>query len=123
MKLVKTIKQLWHDERGVISSAGMILITLLVAIGSIVGLVAIRDHVTQQLGDAAVALDNLDQSFSYEIEIDSDMDSIVDITLTCEYVDSAATLTDGAGAPACLTFDGVPSPIESTLPTPTALFP
>jgi len=50
----------------------VILLVVLLALGVIVGAVAVRDHLTQEFGDAAVALDHLDQSFSYRIAIDPD---------------------------------------------------
>ena len=122
------LKRLWFDERGMASIGGMILVTALVAIGGIVGLVAIRDHVTQQMGDMAVALDNLDQSFSYSIMVDGNLDGdfvdAEDSTFTASYTDPAATLIDGAmAAPACLSFTSAAGQPESFVPTPTGDFP
>lgn len=59
-------------KRGSAAFVSVVLLAVLLAIGVIVGAVALRDHLVQELGDAAVALDHLDQSFSYTITIDPD---------------------------------------------------
>lgn len=124
------LKRLWSDQRGIASINGMILVTAVVAIGGIVGLVAVRDHVTQQMGDIAVALDNLDQSFSYSIMVDGNLDGDFtdlpspDFLLTASYSDPAATLMDDPGdAPACLSFSSAVGTTESTVPPTTGEFP
>lgn len=71
MTLKTIIRRLWRDERGFTAPASLILVTTIVALGAIVGLAYFRDQITQQFGDAAVALDRLDQSFSYRIRIDT----------------------------------------------------
>jgi hypothetical protein len=123
-------QQLWSDERGGTEFVAVILVTALVAIGGIVGLGELRDQVTQELGDVAVALDNVDQSYTYNIQIDGNDDGDftdvgIDFTFTSAYVDNAATLLDPANAaPACLTL-GVISPTSEggALPAPTGEFP
>lgn len=82
--------------------ADMILMTTITAIGVMVGLVIVRDSVVQEMGDVAVALDNVDQSFGVEVVM-----SGVGTVWTALYVDDAATLTDSAGSePACLDVGG-----------------
>ena len=54
---------LWNDESGEISIMSLVLICTLIAIGATVGLTALRDQVTLEFGDVAVAIENLDQSF------------------------------------------------------------
>jgi hypothetical protein len=56
--------RLVRDEGGAISALGMLLLTTIVALGAIVGLATFRDQVVQELGDVALALQNLNQSFS-----------------------------------------------------------
>lgn len=99
------LNSFWHDTRAEISATGMILLVVLVCIGSIVGLTTVRDYVVQEFGDMAVGLENLDQSYSYMIEIDTNNDMTPDITIMCSFVDPATTLMDEDGeAPACITF-------------------
>jgi len=58
---------LYDDELGSVYSTEMILTTVLVVFGGIAGLTSYRDAISQELGDTAVALDAIDQSFSYTI--------------------------------------------------------
>jgi hypothetical protein len=88
----------WRDERGAITSVSIIMVYSILAIGAIVGLVCIRNQIVQELGDLAVAFDNLDQSF----EVDWDADGTVDAS----YSDPGPTLFDTAGlAPAGIMLD------------------
>lgn len=57
----------YDDELGSVYSTEMVLGTVLLVFGVIAGLTSYRDAVSQELGDTAVALDSLDQSFSYTI--------------------------------------------------------
>ncbi len=59
MKLLHT---LWHDEAGAISAMSWLLLVTILALGTIVGLTTLRDQIVQELGDIALALENLDQS-------------------------------------------------------------
>lgn len=61
---MKIIIRLWHDERGGTSLIGPILLCTIVALGSIIGLVALRNQIVQQYGDLSVALDSLNQSWA-----------------------------------------------------------
>ncbi len=56
--------RLWHEDSGEVSSISIILITTIIALGAIVGLTTLRDQVVQEMGDYALALENLNQSFS-----------------------------------------------------------
>ena len=88
--------KLWRDECGITGAMGLVLVVTLVAIGAIVGLSTLRDQVVQEMGDMAVALESLDQSFSggpYG-----------------SYVDPPTTLTDPLNAePACMSVQVAPS--------------
>jgi hypothetical protein len=57
----------YDDELGSVYSTEMVLATVLLVFGVIAGLTSYRDAISQELGDTAVALDSLDQSFSYTI--------------------------------------------------------
>ena len=119
------VKRLWNDDRGGVDFISLIFVTAIVAMAGVVGLVQIRDQVTQEFGDAAVALDNLDQSFSYTISVDSEGDGTIDFTQASAYADPAPTLLDPAdAAPACLTLNVVaPATEGDPLTAPTGAFP
>ncbi len=65
--MLTTLKKLWNDERGFVNSMELILISTLAVLGLIVGLVAMRDAVVQELGDSALAVDELNQSYAIAI--------------------------------------------------------
>lgn len=95
-------QRLWRDTRGNMAPADLILMTAITAIGVMVGLVIVRDSVVQEMGDVAVALDNLDQSFSGSISL-----ATVGTVWSASYTDDAATLDDPVGSePACLDVGG-----------------
>jgi hypothetical protein len=90
----------WHDQRGSVSSASVILVYTLLALGAVTGLVCLRNQVVQELGDLGVAIDHLDQSFS----VDWNGDGTVDAS----YSDPGPTLSDPTGAPAGISLDDLP---------------
>lgn len=55
---------LWNDQRGETSSLSLILLVTIVALGAIVGLTTLRDQIVQELGDIALAIENLNQSYT-----------------------------------------------------------
>jgi Flp pilus assembly pilin Flp len=59
------LKRLWLDEGGAILSAELCLIMVLLVIGMIVGLTALRDAVDYQLADIAGAIGAIDASYSW----------------------------------------------------------
>ena len=61
---MKHLKSLWNDQQGATGAMGLILLATILAIGAIVGLTTLRDQIVQEMGDLAVALENLDQSFT-----------------------------------------------------------
>ena len=119
------LKSLWRDDRAGASVISLFLITAIVAMGGIVGLVAVRDNIVQQFGDVAVALDNLSQSFSYTISVNNDgIAGFETVCGTASYSDPAATLTDPLnGAPACLTMNQAPVAEGVAIAAPTGAFP
>lgn len=119
------LKSLWRDDRAGASVISLFLITAIVAMGGIVGLVAVRDNIVQQFGDVAVALDNLSQSFSYTIRVDRDgIPGFETLCGTASYSDPAATLTDPVNqAPACLTMNQAPVAEGVAIAAPTGAFP
>lgn len=121
----ETWQRFWRDDQAGASVVSLFLITAIVAIGGLVGLVAVRDNIVQQFGDVAVGLDNLSQSFSYEIRVDRDGAAGFEVVCsTTSYSDPAATLTDPVnGAPACLTMNQAPVAEGVAIAAPTGAFP
>ncbi|MEX0794171.1 MAG: hypothetical protein WD045_13630 [Pirellulaceae bacterium] len=115
-------------RRGSASIVALILLVAIACLGMIVGLVEIRNQVTQEFGDAAVALDNLDQSYSVLIEIDTDDDDIPDtVAYQADFDDPEPTLSDpdadiGGNPPSGLMFNP-PTPGESGAPSPMGTLP
>lgn len=62
--MLTTLKKIWNDERGFVNSAELVLLATITVIGLIVGLIAFRDSVTQELGDTASAVGELNQSYA-----------------------------------------------------------
>ena len=59
------MKKFWSDEAGFIVSAELVLIATILVLGMIVGLVSVRDQVVQELGDVALAIGQINQSYSF----------------------------------------------------------
>lgn len=56
---------LWADDRGFVVSTELVLVAVLVVVGMLVGLATLRDQVVQELGDVAVAVSDVNHSFSF----------------------------------------------------------
>lgn len=83
------LRRLWHDRRGAIGASGVVLLYAILVLGAIVGLVSLRNSIVQELGDLAVALRHLDQSFTF-----------TEGTFLHAYTDGETTsLADTAGLP------------------------
>jgi len=91
------------DETGSVYSAEVIFVTLLLVFGAIAGLTSYRDAISQELGDTAVALDSIDQSFNYTLTTGG-------VPVVRSYSDTT-TLTDPANtAPAGLSLTTAADP-------------
>ncbi|MBI1246469.1 hypothetical protein GC197_01335 [bacterium] len=108
----------------------IILLIVILGLGVIVGATAVRDSIVQEYGDIGVALDNLDQSWSYQLSIDPDgQGGNPPHVCSAMYMDPAPTLTDpgtpGNGqAPAGLTFVQIPANnLENPVPNPPGTLP
>lgn len=62
---MKWLRVFWNDVDGFVATSDLIMITTIVVLGSLVGLVTLRDQVVQELGDLAVAVGHLNQSYSF----------------------------------------------------------
>ena len=62
---MRALRKLWADEAGFVISAELVLVATILVLGMIVGLTSLRNQVVQELGDLAVAIGNIEQSYSY----------------------------------------------------------
>lgn len=62
--MIQLMRRLWREERGETSSMAVVLITTILAFGALTGLVTVRNQIVQEFGDFALAIENLDQSFT-----------------------------------------------------------
>ncbi len=62
---MKILSKLYRDERGVMASTEIIIIMMLLVFGLIAGNVALRDAVSQEVADTGLAINNINQSYSY----------------------------------------------------------
>ena len=56
--------KLWKDDFGFVHGTNYLLMTTIICIGAVAGLTTVRDSVVQSLGDVALALQHLDQSYT-----------------------------------------------------------
>ena len=107
------IKRFWRDRQGAISPAAMILVLTITVVGGIVGLVSFRDQVVQELGDLAVGLENLNQSYDVEVDANDDCDlndpGDIDIDFNDITPNDANLIDEDCDPPACLTLGVAPS--------------
>jgi len=93
------LRQLIRDESGFINSVDYLLLAVLVAIGVMVGAVTLRNALIQEFGDYAVALEQLNQSYSMELPAAGGG------TTTSEFDDMTGMDNDPVGAaPGGITF-------------------
>ena len=62
---MRVLTQLWRDDLAFVVSAELVLIGTILVIGMIVGLATVRDQVVQELGDFALAIGQVNQSYSW----------------------------------------------------------
>lgn len=88
------LHRLWNDEQGATHSIELILIATIIVIGMIVGLATFRNSVVQELGDSAMAIGVVDQSYEYETDLDL-VTGGVQNTNTFTFDSAAVTVTIG----------------------------
>ena len=62
---MRVLTQLWRDDMAFVVSAELVLIGTILVLGMIVGLATVRDQVVQELGDFALAIAQVNQSYSW----------------------------------------------------------
>lgn len=101
---MNTFTDFWNDEAGFIVSSELVLIGTILVLGVVVGLATLRDQVVQELGDLALAISNVNQSYSYSgvtgHSSSTSGTSFADLTDFCD------TNTDvAATAPECISLE------------------
>ncbi|MHC4879809.1 MAG: hypothetical protein ACYTGL_25430 [Planctomycetota bacterium] len=66
--MIDIFQRLVREDDGLVYSAERMLITVILSLGLVAGLAYLRDGVTQEYGDSAVALDKLDQGYSFTVQ-------------------------------------------------------
>lgn len=99
---MKVLTQLCRDEAGFIVSAELVLIGTILVLGMIVGLATVRDQVVQELGDFALAIGQINQSYSFS-GITGHSSSVAGSQFvdTLDFCDNAAD-QDANEGPACI---------------------
>lgn len=62
---MKLFDNMWRDEAGFIISAELVLVATILVIGTIVGLVSVRNQVVQELVDVGQAIGSLSQTYAF----------------------------------------------------------
>ena len=82
---MNVLRRFWNDECGAALSIELILISTIVVIGMIVGLATFRDAVVQELGDAAMGIGVLNQTYAMTTNIKGNVDNNYDRTAKWEF--------------------------------------
>jgi len=61
---MQVLKRLWNDQNGAIISIELVLVATIAVLGMVVGLSTVRNSVTNELGDVAGAVDDVNQSYT-----------------------------------------------------------
>ena len=88
-------KQAQKKQGGFIVSAELVLIATILVIGLIVGMVAIRDAMTAEMGDVAEAIGSLDQSYSFDGIQDPGTLAVIGSSAFTDAVDNSGTTAEG----------------------------
>ncbi len=63
---MNVLHRFWADEAGFVVSTELVLVATTLVVGMLVGIVTVRDQVVQELGDVALAIGNINQSYMYD---------------------------------------------------------
>ena len=74
---MRLLRRLWRDQDGFVVSTELLLVTVVLVLGMLVGATTLRDQVVQEFGDLAAALGRLNQSYSYTGDGDPGDDNYV----------------------------------------------
>lgn len=62
---MRMLRRVWKDDAGFVVSTELVLVATILVIGMIVGLATVRNTLVQELGDVALAFNNIVQSYVY----------------------------------------------------------
>jgi hypothetical protein len=100
--------RLWNEEAGFVASTDLLLVSVILTLGMVVGLVSVRDQVVQELGDLSVAVGQLNQSYSFSgfaITLMSGATVLGTFSVSGSNYTDEADFCDAPGAPtACIVF-------------------
>ncbi|MCA9264922.1 MAG: hypothetical protein KDA60_13775 [Planctomycetales bacterium] len=101
----------WSDERGFVVSIELVMVATIATLGLLVGFTAVRDGAVSELSDVAGAVQDFNQSYSYNGVVGHSSTNVgSDFTDALDFCDSA---DDASGqADNCITFSGVPDDEE-----------
>jgi Flp pilus assembly pilin Flp len=98
------LKRLWNDEAGFVVSTELVLLATVAVVGLITGITAVRDGVVSELSDVAGAVQEVNQSYSYDGVVGHNAASagtqFIDNLDECDSADDPAGVADN-----CITFD------------------
>lgn len=114
------LHRIWKDEAGFVVSTELVLIATILVIGLVVGLATVRDQVVQELGDLALAIGNVNQSYEY-----SGVTGHTSATAGSEFLDNQDFCEiDGddpiSNEPACIELDAATVPADDEGARPVA---
>jgi hypothetical protein len=88
------IRRLWQDDCGALIATEWVFVATILVLGSITGLVAVRQAILAELQDFAQALMSLDQSYSF-----SGQSNCESSTAGSAYTDLTQTILNGSDIP------------------------
>lgn len=90
---VEKLGGLARDERGFVHASQGVLLAVILSLGIVAGLVSLRDVLVQEYADTGLALENLNQSYNYQIVIHDPNDPNNDqVICSSTYVDTVGVL-------------------------------
>ena len=63
--MLNIVQRLWSEDAGFVVSSELVLVATIMVIGLLAGLATVRDQVVQELGDTAIAISQMNQSYSW----------------------------------------------------------
>ena len=98
------LKRLWNDEAGFVVSTELVLLATVAVIGLLTGIVSVRDGVVSELSDVAGAVQEVNQSYSFDGVIGHN--AATSGTQFNDQLDECDSSDDpSGGADNCITFD------------------
>ncbi|MCL6503828.1 MAG: hypothetical protein K6T86_14185 [Pirellulales bacterium] len=98
---MKVLSRLWKEEDGAIVSSEIVVVTVLLVLGMIVGLQSVREAVVTELADFAAAVGSINQSYSFA-GITGHHSSTAGSAFA-DFADSCDAAGIGGGASQCVT--------------------